>query len=271
MDRAFDYLVRGRTALITGASSGIGEAFARRLAEEGFNLFLVARRKELLRELALDLQYKHRVSATPIVADLSTDQGVRIVEKRISGDNTIDILINSAGFGTRGYFAEIDPEKSRKMVHLHAMTVMRLTRAVLPNMIANRRGYIIQVSSIGAFLTTAEYVLYSATKAFVNMFVQGLNEELAGTGVKLQALCPGLTKTGFMYTEEFKNFSYSKIPECIWMSPDQVVEESLAALKKNKLVFIPGKGNRIFVGALRTPGIKQALGFLFKHFGTGLY
>jgi uncharacterized protein len=271
MERAFDYIVRGRTAVITGASSGIGEAFARRLAREGFNVLLVARRKDLLRQLALDLEYQYHVSATAFAADLATDDGVRKLEKRLAGEDTTDVLINSAGFGTRGLFAEVETKKSQNMVYLHTMAVMRLTRAVLPNMIANKRGYIIQVSSIGAFLTTSQYVIYSATKAFINMFVQGLHEELTGSGVKVQALCPGLTKTGFMHTEEFSDFSYSKIPDYIWMSPDQVVEESLAALKKNKLVFIPGRGNRMFVGALRTPIIKQLLGFVFKHAGRDLY
>jgi short-subunit dehydrogenase len=271
MSKTFEHPVRGRTAVITGASSGIGEAFARRLAREGYNLLLVARRKELLAKLALELEYDHHVTAVGLAADLSDEEGVRKIEKRISGDDAIEVLINSAGFGTRGFFAAVETEKSQNMTYLHTMAVMRLTRAVLPNMIKNRRGYIIQVSSIGAFLTTSHYVLYSATKAFVNMFTRGLAEELAGSGVRVQALCPGLTKTGFMYTEEFSDFSYAKIPERFWMSPDRVVEESLAAIGRNKLIFIPGRGNRIFVRALHTPVIKQILGFIFKHAGSGLY
>jgi hypothetical protein len=271
MKKTFDHNVRGRTAVITGASSGIGEAFARRLAREGYNLLLIARRKDLLMKLALDLENSQHVTASVIAADLATDEGVRKVERRISGDDSIEVLVNNAGFGTRGFFAEVKTEKSEAMVYLHTMAVVRLTRAALPNMISNRRGYILQVSSIGAFLTTAHYVVYSATKAFINMFVQGLHKELTGTGVKIQALCPGLTKTGFMHTDEFSDFSYSKIPEHYWMDPDQVVEESLEALKRNKIIFIPGRGNRIFVGALHTPVIKQILGFIFKHAGHDLY
>ena len=208
MKKAFNHTVRGRTAVVTGASSGIGAAFAARLAQEGYNLILIARRKDLLSKLALDLENKHHVSAAVLAADLTADEDVRKVEKRISGDNSIDILVNNAGFGTRGFFVEVDPEKSQNMVYLHVMATLRLTAAALPGMIANRRGYIIQVSSIGSLFTTSHYVVYSATKAFINMFTLGLHKELAGTGVKVQVLCPGLTDTGFMRTDEFRSFDY---------------------------------------------------------------
>ena len=271
MRKSSGHRVERRTAVITGASSGIGEAFARRLAGEGYNLLLVARRRALLAKLALHLETTNHITAAVMAADLSTDEGIRKVEKRISADPAIEILVNSAGFGTRGFFAEVEAVKSQNMVCLHVMAVMRLTRAVLPNMLANRKGSIIQVSSIGAFFTTAHYVVYSATKAFINMLVQGLHEELAGTGVRIQALCPGLTRTGFMCTEEFNEFNYSKIPEFAWMSPEQVVDESIAALNRDRLICIPGRGNRIFVGALKTPVIKQIIGLAAKYLRHDLY
>jgi short-subunit dehydrogenase len=271
MKKAFSHTVRGRTAVVTGASSGIGAAFASRFAREGYSLLLIARRKDLLSKLALELEGEHHITVSVLIADLSTDEGVRKVEKRLAGDDTIELLVNSAGFGTRGLFVEVESKKSQRMVYLHVMAAMRITAAVLPAMIANRRGYVIQVSSIGAFFTTSHYTVYSATKAFINMFALGLHDELAGTGVKVQALCPGLTDTGFMRTDEFKSFSYSMVPKFAWMSPERVVEESLHALGKNRLVFIPGKGNRVFVGALKTPVIKQLLGGLFRLFGSGLY
>jgi len=269
MKRYFSHNTMGRTAVVTGASSGIGEAFARRLAGEGFNCFLVARRKHLLMKLSEELERDHGVRVTILAADLSADAGVRHVEKIIASDDSVDILVNAAGFGTRGFFADVDPDKIQRMVYLHTMAPARLTRAVLRRMRANHRGYIINVSSIGAFLTTSHYVTYSATKAFINMMTMGLRDELAGTGVKIQALCPGLTRTGFMYTEEFSDFNYGDIPAFAWMTPEQVVEESLAALRKDRVIFIPGRGNRIFVGMLKTPLIGSAVGGLLSLLGRG--
>lgn len=269
MKKHFTHDTRGRAAVITGASSGIGEAFARRLAQEGYDCYLVARRKKNLIELAEGLERDYGVKATTISADLSTDNGVRLVEKKIAGDDSVEVLVNSAGFGTRGFFADVDAEKMQTMVYLHTIAAARLTRTVLPRMIANRRGYIINVSSVGAFLTTSHYVTYSATKAFINMLTMGLRDELAGTGVRIQALCPGLTRTGFMYTDEFTDFNYGDIPDFVWMTPEDVVEESLAALMKNKIIFIPGRGNRIFVGTLRAPVIGTVVGGILSLLGRG--
>jgi short-subunit dehydrogenase len=259
----------GRTAVVTGASSGIGEAFARRLARNGYGLVLAARRADRLAEIARELERVHHVPVRILPADLSTDEGIAALEHLMESDATIEVLVNSAGFGTRGLFAELKPEKIRNMVHLHTMAVARLTRAALPLMIENHRGYIVNVSSIGAFLTTSHYTTYSATKAFVNMFTLGLRDELAGTGILLQALCPGLTRTGFMYTDEYRDFDYSMIPGFAWMTPEQVVDESLAALRKNKIIFIPGRGNRLFVATLRAPVIGAAFGWMLSMLGRG--
>jgi uncharacterized protein len=269
MKKYFTHNTMGRIAVITGASSGIGESFARRLAREGYDCFLVARRKKNLVKLAREIEDENGIRATIIAADLSTDAGVLHVERMITGNDQVEVLVNGAGFGTRGFFAEVDPRKMQDMVYLHTMASARLTRAVLPGMIANRRGFVINVSSVGAFLTTSHYVTYSATKAFINMLTLGLRDELAGTGVRIQALCPGLTRTGFMYTDEFKDFNYSDIPAFAWMTPEQVVEESLAALNKNKIIFIPGRGNRIFIGTLKAPLIGTMIGWLLSILGHG--
>jgi short-subunit dehydrogenase len=269
MKKHFTHNTMGRIAVVTGASSGIGEAFARSLAREGYDCFLVARRKSNLVRLARELEEKAGVRATTVAADLSTDAGVRQVENIVAGNGAIEILVNGAGFGTRGFFADVDAKKMQDMVYLHTMASARLTRAVLPLMIANRRGYVINVSSVGAFLTTSHYVTYSATKAFINMLTLGLRDELTGTGVKIQALCPGLTRTGFMFTDEFKDFNYSDIPRFAWMAPEQVVEESLGALGKNKTIVIPGRGNRILIGTLKAPIIGPLLGSLLNVLGRG--
>ncbi len=269
MKKYFTHNTMGRTAIVTGASSGIGEAFARRLAQEGYDCYLVARRKGHLVKLAHEIEKNNGVRATTVSADLSTDTGVSQIERIIAANDSIEILVNAAGFGTRGFFADVDAEKMQQMVYLHTMATARLTRSVLPRMITNRKGYVINVSSVGAFLTTSHYVTYSATKAFVNMLMKGLRDELAGTGVTIQALCPGLTKTGFMYTDEFKDFNYGDIPRFAWMTPEQVVEESLAALRKNKTIVIPGRGNRIFIGTLNAPLVGPILGGILSLMGRG--
>lgn len=260
---------RGRTAVVTGASGGIGAAFSRRLAAEGFDLVIIARRKELLDELAGELEKSHGVKVTVIKADLSDIDTLKKVEKRLAALGTVDVLVNNAGFGTRGHFAEVLPEKIDAMVQLHVAATVRLTRLLLPAMIANRRGSVINVSSMGAFLTTSHYTVYSATKAFINMLVLGLKDELAGTGVRAMAICPGLTMTGFMHTDEFNDFNYGNIPRFAWMTPEEVVDESLAALKRGAVIFIPGRGNRIFVGILKTPVIGTIVGALLSLLGRG--
>ncbi|MFC1669091.1 SDR family NAD(P)-dependent oxidoreductase [Spirochaetota bacterium] len=248
-------------ALITGASSGIGMAFARSLAMEGHDLVLVARRKEQLEKLARELT-KYNIDIKIFSADLSSDSGVTSLESKIIQKHNIHLLINSAGFGTRGHFADLDAEKIQKMIYLHTMAPARLTRAVLPEMIKNNSGIIIAISSLAAFLTTAEYVTYSATKSFLNTFCTGLSDELAATNVKIYSICPGLTKTEFMSTEEYKNFNYNEIPDFAWMTPEDVVEISLKKINSvNKPVIIPGAGNRFFVAILNFP----LLGLLIRN------
>jgi short-subunit dehydrogenase len=271
MKKTFSHETRGRTAVVTGASSGIGEAFARRLAAEGYHLVLSARRGDLLERIAREAERLHGINAGVVEADLSTADGMERLGRRIEGDESVEVLVNGAGFGTRGLFADIPPERIAAMVSLHALASARLARAALPGMLAAGRGYLINVSSIGAFLTTSRYVTYSATKAFLNMFTLGLADELKGTGVRVQALCPGLTRTGFMRTEEFRDFDYGAVPDFVWMTPEAVVEESLRALKKGRTVFIPGRGNRMFVAALRTPIISTILGFVMARAGNGMY
>jgi len=259
------------TAVITGASSGIGAAFACRLAGEGFALILTARRKDRLAALARELESACGVRAKFVAADLATDEGIARLEATIAQDRSIAMLVNCAGFGTRGHFSNLDPDTIEKMTCLHVMATVRLTRAALPSMIGSGRGAVINVSSLGAFFTTSHYVMYSATKAFINMFTLGLRDELSGTGVKAQALCPGLTRTGFMHTEEYRDFSYDAVPGFAWMEPGEVVDASLAALARDKAIVIPGLGNRLFVATLRTPLIGPFLFRLLGRLGRGAY
>ncbi len=234
-----------RTALITGASSGIGAVFARRLAERGYDLILVARRVERLAALAEELRTKHGVAAEALTADLATDEGVARVEARIVDCDTLDLLVNNAGFGTMGRFADLPLKGQLDMVHVHVIATMRLTRAALPRMISRGAGGIVNVSSVSAWWPTAGTATYAATKAFLNAFSEALHTELAGTGVTVQALCPGFTRTEFHDAPSFSSFDRAQIPDFLWMSADAVVRASLEALARGSVIVVPGLTNRL--------------------------
>lgn len=240
------------TALITGASSGIGEAYARVLAAEGYDLIITSRREELLRGLADQLEKEYGIKVTVLTADLSDSVGIDDFVGK-AADFRVDLLVHSAGFGTRGLFSDVDARKSRAMVTLHTLAATMLTRTFLPGMLERGRGGIVFVSSLGAFLTTAEYVVYSATKAYLNTFITGLADETVPFGVHVQSICPGLTKTGFMSTGEYAGFDYSAVPEWAWMSPEKVARVSLQKLGKSRPVLVPGFGNRVFLGMMGLP------------------
>lgn len=254
-----------KRALITGASSGIGKEYARFLAAEGFDLALVARRKDLLENLASELEDTGGRDVRVIQADLSNFEGLEKVAREISAMDDIRFLVHGAGFGTRGLLADIEEGKSTRMAFLHTVAPTRLVRAVLPKMIDGGGGGVILVSSLGAFFTTAEYTVYSATKAFHNMFILGLRDEVDQHGIEVQAVCPGLTRTGFMQTEEYRDFDYTAIPEGAWMDPEEVVRESLSRLSNRKPVVIPGRGNRAFVAIMNVPLLGRFLRFLMSY------
>lgn len=233
------------TALITGASSGIGATFARHLAARGHNLILVARREERLRALAAELEQQHRITAEVLVADLSIPDGLERVEKRIAELDSLGMLINNAGVGAPDKFAEIDVRKALAMIQVHVIASVRLTRAALPGMIARGRGAIINVSSLAAFFPMPGNTTYCATKAYLNAFSLALQAELRGTGVQVQALCPSFTHTEFHDSPEYQDFDRSQIPKPFWMSAEQVVTASLNALGNGRVISIPGVTNRL--------------------------
>jgi short-subunit dehydrogenase len=240
-----------RTALITGASSGIGAAFARQLAPMGYNMILVARHKERLAALAMELGERYPISAEVLVTDLANATDVERVERYITELESLDLLINNAGFGAPGSFAEAELVTQLNMIHVHVIASVRLTRAALPGMIARRRGAIINVSSIASLVPIPGSATYSATKAYLNVFSEALQAELRGTGVKIQSLCPGFTHTGFHDTPEHKGFGRSRIPEPLWMSAEQVAAQSLNALGQHRVIFVPGFKNRLLARAAR--------------------
>ncbi len=237
---------RAATALITGASAGIGAAFAQRLARDGYNLILVARRRERLEHIASDLARQHGVTVEALEADLAQDAGIERVERRIADLDRLDLLVNNAGFGTLGRFAELPIQLQLDMLTVHVLATVRLTRAALPAMLERRSGAIVNVSSIAPLLPGQGNVIYNAAKAGVTSFSESLHMELEGTGVVAQALCPGMTSTEFHDTPLFKQsgFRRSTIPAPLWMPAEAVVECSLRELGRAP-VCIPGAHNRL--------------------------
>ncbi|MGC9393774.1 MAG: SDR family NAD(P)-dependent oxidoreductase [Anaerolineae bacterium] len=232
----------GRVALVTGASSGIGEAYARALARKGYALILVARREARLQALAEELSSQHNIPVEVLVADLADSAGVAKVEARIAETSALAFLVNNAGFGIRGTFVENDIASHEAMIRLHVDTTVRLTRAVLPGMLAQDCGAVVNVASFVAFFPVTGSVTYSATKAYLKSFSEALHQELAGTGVRVQALCPGFTRTEFQNTGKIDE---QGIPNFAWMSAESVVEQSLRDLDNGRVISVPGAGYRL--------------------------
>jgi short-subunit dehydrogenase len=228
-------------ALVTGASSGIGEIFARKLSELGYRLLLVARRRERLERLAAELK-----SAEFLTADLALDSELRGIEARIAAESNLQFLVNNAGFGAVGKFYEKDLETQDRMHRLHVIAVERLTHAALRGMIARMKGNIINVSSVAGFLTTPFSISYCATKAWIKSFSEGLYLELKAihSPVRVQALCPGFTYTEF---QQVSGIDRSAIPRSLWMSAEFVVDASLRGLQQNRAVVVPGWRYKLFL------------------------
>ena len=250
---------RPGTALVTGASSGIGEMFARVLAEQGYDLILVARRADRLQTLADELRTKSGIQAEVWPADLSADDGIASVAERIASRGDITLLVNNAGFGAGGAYHLIDVQPQMDMIHVHVVATARLTRAVLPQMVERNSGAVINVSSVAAFAVLARRTMYNSTKAWINAFSRGIAEELRGTNVRIQAFCPGFTVTEFHDTPGFKKFDRRQIPGFLWTTSDKVVRASLRALRRNKVVYVPGGLNKIMAALPRTPLIGRPL------------
>jgi len=241
------------TALITGASSGIGEAYARSLSAQRFETILLARRKEKLEKLTLQISEKTSNKSEILVADLSKlDDIIRVSEKIQLMDN-IDILINNAGFGTKGYFEIIPITSHKDMLFVHNLAPVYFCRAVLPSMIKRNRGVIINVSSLAAFFQRPQNVMYGSTKKFLKTFSESLQNEMHDTDIRIQALCPGYTRTEFHYVGYLKDFDVNLIPKETWMSAEEVVDLSLNAFQDEKVVFIPGSANQKFVELYTNP------------------
>jgi short-subunit dehydrogenase len=239
---------------ITGASSGIGEIFARKLAPE-HNLILIARRRDRLESIAAELEKSYGCRSQVVEADLSSDEGLETAANVITGERDLVLLVNNAGFGSKGYFWEKAYDAEEKMYRVHVMATLRLTHAALQNMVGQDRGAIINVASVAAFVRNAGSVSYGATKTWMTVFTEGLYLELKsiGSNVTVQALCPGFTYSEFHDVMGVDRLRMA--PRPFWMRAEDVVDASLAGLARRQLIVVPGWRYRVltaFLSALPT-------------------
>jgi len=254
-----------KIALITGASAGLGAEFAIHLAENGYDLILVARREERLKFLGERLQSKYGVNITSLQADLSLPEDIERVINCIYNTSNIEFLVNNAGFGTVGKFSSVEPQKELSMLQVHMVAPVMLCRAVIPGMMTRNKGVIINVSSLAGLLPIRS-VLYGSTKAFMVRFSESLQDELHRTKIRVQALCPGFFLSEFHDTSEYTEFSRASIPRFLWMTSNQVVNKSLESLSHNKVICVPGSLYS-FIGLLArnsiTAGLIKYMAYLF--------
>ncbi|MET9109879.1 SDR family NAD(P)-dependent oxidoreductase [Streptomyces zhihengii] len=234
------------TALITGATAGIGAAFARRLAADGHNLVLVARDTARLREQATELHDRHGIEAEVLTADLSAEEGIGAVERRL-GDrrHPVDLLVNNAGFGNKGRFLEVTMADELTMLKVHCEAVLRLTAAAAGPMKERGRGGVVNVASVAAFVPRGTY---GASKAWVVQFTQGAARDLAGSGVRLMALCPGFVRTEF---HERAGMGTENIPGWMWLDADKLVSAALADLARGRTVSVPDPRYKALMGVVK--------------------
>jgi len=236
-------------AVVTGASAGIGKEFCKQLAARGYDLIVVARDAARLEQVKRELEQGRDLSVDVFPADLTLEDDVTRLVGLIAGLPRLTLVVNNAGFGTQGPLADASPAKQEAMVRLHTLAPMRLSQAALPVLLSSGRGGIVNVSSVASFLYAAGNVNYCATKAYLTSFSEGLASELAGTGVRVQALCPGFTRSEF---HQRMAADTRDRPDWMWLSAEEVVETSLRNLERGgPVVCIPGLRYKLIVFLLR--------------------
>jgi len=228
----------GKTALITGASSGLGADFAREFGARGCNLILVARREDLLRSVQEEIVRDHRVEVEVVASDLTAEGAPQELYERMQGSGkAVDVLVNNAGYGLFGNFVDLPWGRERNMLELDIIVLTELTKLFVRDMVARRSGYILQVSSIGAYQPTPTYATYSAAKAYVLSFGEALNFELRNTGVSCTVLSPGVTATAFLEVAGQQTTLYQRL---VMMQSRDVVRIGVEAMLQGKPSVVPG-------------------------------
>ena len=243
------------TALVTGATAGIGAEFARQLAARGHDLVIVARDAARLESAATQLR-AYGVAVEVLPADLADDDGCARIEWRCG--EGVDVLVNNAGLGTTGAFHEVDRDSEEHLLRLNVRAVLRLTHAALPPMVARGSGSIINVSSVAGFAPGARAATYSASKAWVTNFSESLHLQYAEQGVRVLALCPGFTRTEF---HSRADMDVSGVPDRMWLAATDVVRTALADLDAGRSLSVPGAQYKAIVAATRVvpPSVQRAV------------
>ena len=224
-----------RSALVTGASSGIGEVMAGMLADAGVSTVAVARRADRLAALA-----ERHPGVEVLVADLSTDAGQAAVVERITDDTRpVELVVNNAGFGTSGDFHELDPDRLAEEIEVNVAALTRLSHAALSAMLPRGSGWLLNVSSFASFQPAPHLAVYAATKAYVTSLTESLHEEAKASGVHVTALCPGLTHTEFQSVSNTQHYSRD-YPAMAWTNVDDVARTGLQDVVANKALSVPG-------------------------------
>lgn len=242
-------------ALITGATSGLGEEFARQLAKKGYDLLLVARRGTLLQQQKESLEKEFPMSVEVQIVDLADAEQLAELERKAEQSERLEILVNNAGYGFETEFPKIDVEQECKMVQVHDIAPMRLCYAALQSMFRRKKGYIINVSSVAAYLYGPACAQYMATKAYLLSFSKCLQCDVRPFGIQVQALCPGFVRTGFHSTELIDEEKYKKMPNFLWLNKEYVVRKSLENIwkKRRATVCIPSFRYKFFLAILTCP------------------
>ncbi|MEQ9363055.1 MAG: SDR family oxidoreductase [Leptospirales bacterium] len=254
-----------KTALITGASTGIGYELAKCCAADGIDLILVARNQKRLEEVALELRTAHSIQADVIAADLSKASAAADIARKLGPDRAVDILINNAGFGTSGAFADLPLQGEVDMIEVNVSSLVRLSHLFLPGMLARKSGKIMNVASTAGFQPGPRMANYYASKAYVLSFSEALYEEVRKDGVSVTAFCPGATETPFFDRAKMDNVRLRKGGMNAVMAADEAARIGYRGMQRGKAIVIPGLMNRIMAFSVRiTPRavIRKITGYL---------